>query len=375
MDSKKNSLLRVLALIILLWIFLISVNGLGATFKYFKETVESILSMSDGHPIIGLLIGIIATSIVQSSSTTTSLIVTLVASGTITLPQAIPMIMGANIGTTITNTLVSMGSITRREEFRRSFAAANIHDMFNLMAVIIFLPLELMTGLISKSAIAITGMFFEETSIDKPNSFIKNHFKSVIKEIKNFFTDIFDEKGGHFALLIVSILFMILSLTFIVKTMKGPILAKAELFFDKIVGSHSLVAILFGAILTALVQSSSITTSLMVPLAGAGVITLRNLFPVTLGCNIGTTITALLAALASTGEHSHLAITIAVCHVLFNIYGIVFLYYVPPIRELIIKMAEKLAELCQKNRWFAPLYVVVIFFLIPGLAVLIQKFV
>ena len=373
MENKRNAILRIFALVTLLWIFLISVNGLGATFKYFKETVESILGMSDGHPIIGLLIGIVATSIVQSSSTTTSLIVTLVASGAITLPQAVPMVMGANIGTTITNTLVSMGSITRREEFRRSFAAANIHDMFNLLAVIVFLPLELMTGLISKSAIFITNTFFENTSVEKPNSFIKNHFKDVIKSIKNFFTELFDEKGGYIALLILSITLMILSLTFIVKTMKGPIMAKAELFFDKIVGSHSVVAITFGAILTAMVQSSSITTSLMVPLAGAGVITLRNLFPVTLGCNIGTTITALLAALASSGEFSHLAITIAVCHVLFNIYGIVFLYYIPPIRDLIIKMAEKLAELCQKNRWIAPLYVIVVFFLIPGFVVLIQQ--
>jgi sodium-dependent phosphate cotransporter len=58
---------------------------------------------------------------------------------------AIPVIMGANIGTSVTNTIVSMGHVGNAEEFRRAFAGATIHDMFNWLSVIVFLPLEEIT--------------------------------------------------------------------------------------------------------------------------------------------------------------------------------------------------------------------------------------
>ena len=66
------------------------------------------------------------------------------------------MIMGANIGTTVTNTLVSLGSIRQSDEFKRAFAAATVHDFFNLLAMLILLPIELATGVLSSIAESIT---------------------------------------------------------------------------------------------------------------------------------------------------------------------------------------------------------------------------
>ncbi|MEI5617209.1 thymidylate synthase, partial [Streptomyces brasiliscabiei] len=88
-------------------------------------------------------------ALIQSSSTVTSIIVGLVAGG-LPVELAIPMIMGANIGTTVTNTLVSLGHVRYKDEFKRAFASATIHDFFNLLAVAIFLPLEMAFGILEK---------------------------------------------------------------------------------------------------------------------------------------------------------------------------------------------------------------------------------
>nr|KAG5704489.1 hypothetical protein BaRGS_003800 [Batillaria attramentaria] len=93
----------------------------------------------------GLMIGVMATALVQSSSTATSIVVALVASEVIPLKAGIPIIMGTNIGTSITNTIVALAQAADRDQFRRAFAGATVHDMFNWLAVLILLPLEVAT--------------------------------------------------------------------------------------------------------------------------------------------------------------------------------------------------------------------------------------
>lgn len=366
--SKYEVLLRLLALVVLLWVFLCSINGLSASIKGFGSGVESLVQSVD-NPIVGLMIGMLVTCLLQSSSTTTSLIVGLVASGELGIQAAVPMIMGANIGTTITNTLVSLGSLTRSEEFRRSFAAANIHDVFNVITVVLLLPLEVFFGVLSKPATWLTSLFID-VSVEKPHSPIKDHFKAVVKGTKEFLVDLFGPEWYNWALLSLSIILLIASLYLIVKTMKGVILTKAELFFDKVIGKSAGVGILFGAVITAMVQSSSVTTSILVPLAGTGVITLRTLFPITLGCNVGTTITALLAAMA-TGTPG--ALTIALCHVLFNVVGIFILYPIPKIRTATLATVEWLSYRCTETKAFAFMYVIVTFYVVPGTIIGLQK--
>ena len=142
-SETREKLIKALAIIISIYLFLLSIKLLGHSFKLFgKEFAESMLQMTS-NPFTGLIIGIVSTSIIQSSSTTTSIVVGLVAGSVLNLDTAIPIIMGANIGTTITNALVSFGHISRKAEFRRAFSAAIVHDFFNLFSVIVLFPIEL----------------------------------------------------------------------------------------------------------------------------------------------------------------------------------------------------------------------------------------
>ena len=131
-----------------------------------------------------------------------------------------------------------------------------------------------------------------------------------------------------------------------------------------------MVALLTGLLITISVQSSSITTSLLIPLSAAGVLSLHNAYPVTLGANLGTTITALLAALATSRPE---ALTIALVHTLFNIAGILLLYPVPALRSIPIRGAEALADLAVKRRLMAVAYVAGMFIAVPVIGVALLR--
>ena len=132
---------------------LVSVGMVGSGFKWVSGGKEGALELFAfaTNPFVALLIGILATSLVQSSSTVSSVVVGLVAGG-LPIQIAIPMIMGANVGTTITNTLVSLGHVRKKSEFKRAFAAATVHDFFNLICVALFLPLEIIFGFLAKAS-------------------------------------------------------------------------------------------------------------------------------------------------------------------------------------------------------------------------------
>ena len=150
---------KVLAIVVSLYLFLVGIAGIGHSFQLFGgEFSEGVLTATES-PVVALFIGILATSLAQSSSTTSSVIVGLVAGGTIPTEAAVFMIMGANVGTTVTNTIVSLGHIAQGAEFRRAFAAATVHDFFNLMAVAILFPLEWATGFLSYASVFLATAF------------------------------------------------------------------------------------------------------------------------------------------------------------------------------------------------------------------------
>ena len=101
------------------------------------------------NPVVGVMIGVLVTVLVQSSSTSTTIIVGLVAAN-VPVKTAIPMIMGSNIGTSVTNTIVSFTQMSDRNEFRRAFACATVHDMFNWLSVFILVTVEVCTGYLEK---------------------------------------------------------------------------------------------------------------------------------------------------------------------------------------------------------------------------------
>ena len=341
-----------------LYLFLVGIAGMSSAIKRMgSEFAETVLTTTS-DPFIALFIGIFATVLFQSSSTTTSLIVGMVSSGSLTIASSIPMIMGANIGTTVTNTIVSVGHINKGTEFKRAFAASTVHDFFNIMAVAIVFPIEMIFHPLQKTsewfALKMFGKI-ENIEVLQAKSPIKVAVKSGSKFIQKFTFD------NDIFYLVLSVLITFLMLYSIVKLLKSLVLKKIEGFFDQYIFNTALKAMLFGVIITIMVQSSSITTSLVVPLAGAGVLTLRQIFPFTLGANIGTTVTALLAAITGTVS----ALVAAFSHLLFNITGIVIIYCIPALRNIPLKCAEIISEQAVTKKYLPLLYLFFIFVLVP----------
>ena len=329
-----------------------------------KKVASKWFLEATGSAFICLFIGIFATVIFQSSSTTTSLIVAMAGGSIIPPTSAVFMVMGANIGTTVTNTLISMGHITKGEEFKRAFSAATVHDFFNLLAVLIFFPLEMMFGLFEKMSTGLATLFFSGDFDVEFQSPIKAAVKWGVGHFKDLVHVISD---NDWMLLVASGMLTLFMLFSIVKLLKNMVLEKVEAFFDKYIFKTALRAMAFGVVLTILVQSSSITTSTIVPLAGAGVLTLRQIFPFTLGANIGTTVTALLAAMVLNPT----AMIVAFSHLLFNIFGIITIYPIKILRRIPMKAANKLSELAIRNKFIPILYLLVVFVLIPLIIILI----
>jgi len=375
-DWRKHPALRVLALIALLYLFLVAVNGLGGGFEALGEDLLDSFFAATENPFIGLMVGILATTLVQSSSVTTASIVGFVAAPLNPLPvaNAIPMIMGANIGTTVTNTVASLAHITRKEEFRRAFSVATCHDFFNYLAVLVLLPLELMTGFLGTTAKALTDLLSGVSGADY-DSPIKEAIKVGSQPIEMVGTLLGPtEVWGAVIQIGISGVLIFVSLMSIVTLMRTAMRSRVESLVSMALGKNAILAMLVGVIATVMVQSSSITTSLLVPLAGAGVLTLRQAFPVTLGANIGTTVTALLAALAATGANAAAGLTIALVHLLFNVSATILIYPVEAIRDIPIRMAEKMADVAVRSRFLAIFYVVALFYLVPALFALLNRY-
>ena len=364
-QSNTTTLLKIFGVLAALYLFLVGINGMSSAIKNMGSDVAQSIFSTTSNPIVALFIGIFSTVLFQSSSTTTSLIVGMVSSGALGLGGAIPMVMGANIGTTVTNTIVSIGHLNRGNEFRRAFAASTVHDFFNVLSVLILFPLEMAFHGIQKTSEWFATLIFGKIhNIDvlQSKSPIKLAVKSGAKVIEKFSfnNDIF--------FLVISVLITFIMLYSLVKLLRSLVLEKIEAFFDQYIFKTVLRSIAFGALLTIMVQSSSITTSLVVPLAGAGVLTLKQIFPFTLGANIGTTITALLASLTGTVS----ALITAIGHLLFNIFGIIIVYGIPFLREIPIVCAEFVSEKAMKNKLFPILYLVTLFVIIPLTIILLS---
>ena len=366
--TSGNQAIKWLAVIVLIWGLLVAVGMIGAGFKMASGDQAKKLFELASNPFTGLVIGTIATALIQSSSTVTSIIVALVAGG-LPVGIAIPMIMGANIGTTITNTLVSLGHVRDGQEFRRAFAAATVHDFFNLISVVIFLPLEIFFKPLERLSAYLVQPLLNSGSISmKGLNFMKPITKPPVEALKGLLEGLGSTAAGIImALLGIILIFFVI--TYIGKLLRGLMVGKAKVILHGAIGRGPISGITSGTVVTTLVQSSSTTTSLVVPLVGTGVFTLRQIYPFCLGANIGTCITALLAATAITGENAIFALQIAVVHFIYNTIGVVVIFGIPFLREIPIKAAEWLAEVAAKQKLYALAYVVGVFFIIPTMMI------
>lgn len=352
-----------------LYVFLVGVKSLEKGISAFgSDFVDQVFS-SVANPIAGLAAGVLATVLVQSSSVTTATIVGLVGSGVLPVETAVPMVMGANIGTTVTNTLASLGHVRQSAYFERAFSAATVHDYFNLMSVAVLLPLEIFFGLISRIAETISGIadaLLPEVSTGK------SPIKEAIGAPVSWITDLVESLGWGSAegwiLLVLGIALIFVALWMITRQMKAVMSGRIENAINGVLSKGAGIgALLVGVVITVAVQSSSITTSILVPLVAAGVLTLRNAFPVTLGANVGTTVTALLASIAADSPD---ALVIALAHVTFNFLGILIFYPWTKLRELPIRLAQRTAAAAVRNKSLVAAYVIGLFIVVP-LAILL----
>ena len=349
------------------YLLLVGVGIIGDGFKWISggaEGAERIFAFAS-NPIVSVILGTLATALVQSSSTVTSVIVALVAGG-MPISIAVPMIMGANMGTTITNTIVSLGNIGQRSMFNKSFQAATVHDFFNLYSIAIFLPIEMMFHPLERLGGVMADWFVDGTNASVSDL---NVIGAATKPVAKFVVDglqILPTSIGAPLTIAIGISFVIASVLYLGKLLRAAMTGKAMSIVNGAVGGGPIRGIATGTVVTVLVQSSSTTTSLIVPLAGTGALTTRQVFPFTMGANIGTCITAMLAATAISGPTQVLALQIALVHLLYNVLGVLVFLYTPVLKDLPVKSAEWLGNKVEFNRGWAFGYIASVFFLMPG---------
>ncbi|MEM1175131.1 MAG: Na/Pi symporter [Pseudomonadota bacterium] len=374
-DSRHGAggLATWLTVVLLVYLLLVGVSVIGAGFKWISGGADGAARIFEfaSNPIVGVILGTLATALVQSSSTVTSVIVGLVAGG-VPVSIAVPMIMGANMGTTITNTIVSLGNLGERRAFRNSFQAATVHDFFNFFCILIFLPVEILFSPLEK-----LGGYAAQLFAAGPDASVSNLnvLGAITKPVASFLVDalaFLPTTAGALLVILIGIAMVMSSVLLLGKSLREVMTGRARNIVQRAIGGGPVRGIASGTVITVLVQSSSTTTSLIVPLAGSGVLTVREVFPFTMGANIGTCITALLAATSVSGEFGIFALQIALVHLFYNISGVLLFSLVPVLKELPVRSALWLGEKTEENRGYAFGYIFSVFFLLPGVVLASQ---
>ena len=374
-QDSPSAVTRLVTVLLLLFAFLVGVKGLGEGFKLLGGEFLQLIFATTDNPFIGLVVGILATTIVQSSSVTTSMIVGLVAAPESPLPlaNAVPMIMGANIGTTVTATVVSLAHMGRREEFERAFPVAVCHDVFNYVTVLLLLPLELTTGFLQRIAVRL-GTLLEGAGgfdYDGPFAAVLSATLGPVEQLAAWLFPAAQAQGIALIAFAGGLIFT--SLFLLVKVLRSLVRTRVELLVTNVLGSSAVLSMLVGVAVTVMVQSSSITTSLLVPLGAAGLLRLEQALPITIGANIGTTVTALLAALAVSGPNAIVGLEIALVHLMFNLTGTVMIYPLKVTRSVPLRLARHLTTLALRSRKLTLFWVAVLFYGVPALLLFVNR--
>lgn len=360
-----------LGVVALIYVLISAVSILSTGFRTATGSQAEELFQFATNPFVGLMVGVIATALIQSSSTVTSIIVGLVAGG-LPVSVAVPMVMGANIGTTVTNTLISLGYVRDKEEFKRAFSAATVHDFFNLLAVAIFLPLEIMFGFLERTALALAEPLSGNAGYDVSSTNFVGAATAPVTGLVKDATSALPAGIAGMTMLAIGMVMIFFSIRYVGKLLKSLLVGRAKRMLHAAIGRGPISGIASGATVTVLVQSSTTSTSLMVPLAGSGALSLRQIYPFTLGANVGTTATALLASTAVSGPLAVFALEIALVHLLFNLMALVLIYSVPYLRNIPLRGAEWLASVAAVRKSYAIGWVATTFLVVPGLLIILS---
>jgi solute carrier family 34 (sodium-dependent phosphate cotransporter) len=371
--TPPNALVSAIFVLTLLYAFLCGVRGIGLGFRDPGDVLGSFFSATR-NPFVALALGILGTTLVRSSAVTTAVVVAMVAAPANPLPiaNAIPMLMGANLGTTAANTIVALAHVGRPDEFRRAFAAATCFDFFNLMAIAVMLPLELLFHPLQKSSAVVAAWVAPSGELSWPNP-VNAVVQLVVDPIDQGLGSLFaDAQVASAVLVALSAGAVFITLHSLVRVLWRLAGGRAQVYVSRAVDANPYTGMGVGAVVTVMLQSSSVTTSVLVPLAAAGIVTLGKAFPVTLGANVGTSVTSILASSAAPAASAAHAIQVAAVHCLFTLVAVLMIYPFPAFRSLPMRAANRLAVVGAKSKRRAILYVLGLFYGVPALLVLVS---
>ena len=219
------------------------------------------------NPWVGLSVGVLGTVLIQSSTTTTAIAVTAVGAGALPIRGAIPIILGANVGTTVTTTLVALSFIGSRTEFRRALAASTIHDFYNVLALLIFFPLELIWHPLERISGAMTNALYGTGWLPDPArfNFVRAATRPVEDGVVKATSHLSSTLGPLFTIVIGAVLILV-AVHYLGKLLKLLMVGRARDILTKAVGRNAYLAMASGIGVTVLTQSSTVTNSVLAPL-------------------------------------------------------------------------------------------------------------
>ncbi len=336
-----------------------------------NEAAHTLFAFAE-HPWVGLSVGILGTVLIQSSTTTTAIAVTAVGSGALSIEGAIPIILGANVGTTVTTSLVALTFIGNRDEFRRALGASTVHDFYNWLALLVFFPVELIWHPLQRVSEALTDALYGTDWLPNPAHFniVRSATRPVEQAVIQASAHLSETLGPLFTIVIGALLILV-AVRYLGKLLKLLMVGRARAVLVRAVGRNPYLAMASGMGVTVVTQSSTITTSVLVPFAGTGILTPAQVYPVVVGSNLGTTFTVVFAAFASVGQDARIGLQAAFVHLVYNVFSIVAIYVIPLLRPLPLFCAERLAAAASRRRWVLAVYVGTVFIALPALVIVL----
>lgn len=313
------------------------------------------------HPFLAVLAGLFLTFFVQSSTVVTAITVATVGVGVVPVDMAAMLIMGANVGTCFTAQLVAFGFYRNACDLKRALSAGMTHWWFNVLSLAVLFPLEVAfkplthsAGWLSDHISGAPGPGLETTDV------IGRFVEPVVSTIG--VAGLIGKIGSTYAAgglsIMLGIILIVTMIRWITHLMTEITAASSQLVLEHSVERSdsltSIRSILAGLGLTMMSQSSSATICSAIPFAGTGTLSLRKFLGIVLGANLGTTLTAVLTAIAVPGDNSELALQAALIHVLFNLVGLIVVVAARPAGRLIVWLSEKTADM--GVRWPVPVF-------------------
>ncbi|KAL3667932.1 hypothetical protein V7S43_006809 [Phytophthora oleae] len=339
------------------------------------------------NPLAGLVLGLVSTALLHSSSTITSITVTLVATQGLTIRQGVFIVMGANIGTCVTCIVVAFGQIQTRSRFQRAMEAATVHTMFNVWSVFIMFPLEVIFHPLERLSVLMSDAKTSGGSFASPVDAVIKPFSSLLIRVdtqsimditsgkKQCTSDVSLLSGGAFEgsslsdgqigviVVVIGFLMLAASLIWFIQMLAKVFLGPTKVLVSRMLAFNGYINIIAGAMITFVVQSSTVVTCTLTPMAGLGVFTLDQVYPLIVGANLGTCGTALLASLV-VGDKQ--AVAVALAHLWFNVFGIVLFYLIPFMRRPILSWARSIAYFSASWAGVGIAFIFMVYLILPG---------